>query len=262
MKDSFVFRREWRDAISGLPDEVRLEVYEAIIEYGTLGTLPSGLKQLAGLAFNFAKAALDRDIERYEEVRKKRSEAGRQHKGNQYTQNGTSVPKMEQMEQNGTNGTDNVNVNVNDIKEEPPKGGKKKGTLSSSSPKVLMQERKVKFIESLDTYTDAYGKEMIEAFISYWTEPNKSLTKMRYELERTWDTERRLATWAKNEAQFCVDKSKTKHAKQDETARVAREESERKTEELLKKRDEWTRQSVSHAEAMNSEEYRKAIAEA
>ena len=32
-------------------------------------------------------------------------------------------------------------------------------------------------------------------FHSYWTEPNKSKTKLRWELEKTWDTKRRLQTW-------------------------------------------------------------------
>lgn len=32
-------------------------------------------------------------------------------------------------------------------------------------------------------------------FHSYWTEPNKSKTRLRWEMERTWDTKRRLQTW-------------------------------------------------------------------
>ena len=50
----------------GLPDAVRLEIYEAIIEYGTSGTIPT-LKPTAMMAFNFMKMAIDRDKERYEE---------------------------------------------------------------------------------------------------------------------------------------------------------------------------------------------------
>lgn len=41
-----------------------------------------------------------------------------------------------------------------------------------------------------------YPDAMLKEFISYWTEPNKSKTKLRYELEKTWDTSRRLNTWA------------------------------------------------------------------
>ncbi len=33
------------------------------------------------------------------------------------------------------------------------------------------------------------------AFIEYWTEPNKSNTKMRFELEKTWDLSRRIKRW-------------------------------------------------------------------
>lgn len=40
------------------------------------------------------------------------------------------------------------------------------------------------------------------AFIDYWTEPNKSRTKMRFELQRTWETKRRLQTWIRNDKKF------------------------------------------------------------
>ena len=32
-------------------------------------------------------------------------------------------------------------------------------------------------------------------FIDYWTEPNKSGTKLRFELEKTWSIDRRLKRW-------------------------------------------------------------------
>ena len=44
-----------------------------------------------------------------------------------------------------------------------------------------------------------YPDTMLNDFIRYWTEPNKSGTKMRYELQPTWDTKRRLITWSKND---------------------------------------------------------------
>ena len=195
-KDTFVFRKEWKDAISGLPDEVRLEIYEAIIEYGTTGK-SSDLKPMAMLAFNFAKATLDRDVERYEEVKKKRSDAGKKHKGNQYTN------KMEQTEQNGTNGTngtDNVGVcgSSNEDKKKPPKGGKK----DAASAAALLESRKEDFYNTLIPFVSKYGKEMVRAFFDYWSEFNRSQTKMRYELEKTWQTSRRLATWAARDKNF------------------------------------------------------------
>ena len=43
-----------------------------------------------------------------------------------------------------------------------------------------------------------YPVAMLNEFILYWTEPNKSGTKMRYELEKTWDLKRRLERWSVN----------------------------------------------------------------
>ena len=43
-----------------------------------------------------------------------------------------------------------------------------------------------------------YPSQMLKDFILYWSEPNKSNTKMRFELEKTWDLKRRLERWAAN----------------------------------------------------------------
>lgn len=51
-------------------------------------------------------------------------------------------------------------------------------------------------------YSDRYPESMLEAFVSYWTEPNKSRTRLRYELEKTWDTGRRLVTWASRDRTY------------------------------------------------------------
>jgi len=43
-----------------------------------------------------------------------------------------------------------------------------------------------------------YPKEMKEDFLSYWLEESKS-GKTRQSMQKTWNTERRLKTWAKND---------------------------------------------------------------
>jgi len=53
-----------------------------------------------------------------------------------------------------------------------------------------------------------YEESILNGFIDYWTEPNKSNTKMKYELNKTWETKRRLKTWANNQKKW--DKPKTK----------------------------------------------------
>lgn len=90
---SFTFHEHWKNVLTGLPAKVRLEVYDAIIEYGLSGTLTE-LETTAGLAFTIFKNDIDNDNRRIKSIRAKRSEAGKRHKGNQY-----SKKKMEQMEQ-------------------------------------------------------------------------------------------------------------------------------------------------------------------
>ena len=42
----------------------------------------------------------------------------------------------------------------------------------------------------------------LEKFVSYWTEPNKSGTKVRWEMQKTFEVSRRLATWFGNAKGF------------------------------------------------------------
>ena len=39
---------------------------------------------------------------------------------------------------------------------------------------------------------------MINEFVDYWTEPNRSNTKFKQEGEKTWDSAKRLKRWSDN----------------------------------------------------------------
>lgn len=77
-------------------------------------------------------------------------------------------------------------------------------TLPEKTPSVkkTLEERYLEFRNSLMPFLSEYGKEMITEFYNYWTEPNQSKTKMRFEMEKTWDTARRLETWLKRSLGF------------------------------------------------------------
>lgn len=68
--------------------------------------------------------------------------------------------------------------------------------------KAATLSRKEAFYQSLIPFVGLYPKEMIRAFFDYWSEQNKSGTKMRFELEKTWELSRRLRTWEKKEYQY------------------------------------------------------------
>ena len=79
------------------------------------------------------------------------------------------------------------------------KKGNKDTKESVGAAKAATLLRKETFYQSLIPYVGKYPKEMIREFFDYWSEQNPSETKMRYELQKTWETSRRLSTWAKRE---------------------------------------------------------------
>ena len=62
--------------------------------------------------------------------------------------------------------------------------------------------RKEAFYRSLIPFVGIYGKEMVREFFDYWSETNRTQTRMRFEQERTWELKRRLAYWAKRDNNF------------------------------------------------------------
>ena len=58
-----------------------------------------------------------------------------------------------------------------------------------------------------DVLSFDYDENILNGFIDYWTEPNKSNTKMKYELNKTWQTSLRLKTWAANQKKWDKPKS-------------------------------------------------------
>lgn len=66
--------------------------------------------------------------------------------------------------------------------------------------KIIKKE--AKFKSEVFEFTGKYNEAMLNKFCTYWTEPNKSKTKMRFELEKVFDISRRLATWASRDNNF------------------------------------------------------------
>ena len=65
--------------------------------------------------------------------------------------------------------------------------------------KSSIEERKQAFNDSIRPFVGKYPNKMLREFFDYWSEPNPSKTKMRFELEKTWEINRRLSTWANRE---------------------------------------------------------------
>jgi hypothetical protein len=88
----------------------------------------------------------------------------------------------------------------------PLQGGTQGGTQAPSvqekekeKVEYTIEERKLKFADTLKPFLETYGKDMLNEFYAYWTEHNHKGKKMRFEMERAWGIERRLITWHKNQ---------------------------------------------------------------
>lgn len=60
-------------------------------------------------------------------------------------------------------------------------------------------------------YANEHDESTLKAFILYWTEPNRSKTKLRYELQKTFEIGRRLATWKANNEKYNNTTSEKPH---------------------------------------------------
>jgi hypothetical protein len=66
-----------------------------------------------------------------------------------------------------------------------------------------IEERRKNFYESIgSTYSDKYPKEMLLAFCNYWTEYNEGGKRMKFEMQKVFNTAMRLVTWNNNNKQF------------------------------------------------------------
>lgn len=106
-----------------------------------------------------------------------------------------------------------VNKPKNELKNEDtkpveaPKEDKPKKTKEEIA--AATEKRKEKFYQELVPYVATYGKDMIRKFYDYWSETNKSKTRMRCETEKTWDLNLRLQNWARRNKDFVTKQSGT-----------------------------------------------------
>ena len=108
-KNSFILYHDQKEVIDELDDEQAGKLFKAIYEYNVNKKII--LKGALKLVFIPFKTAFDRNDDKWDDIKQKRSNAGKNHTGNQYTRK-KETEQMEQVFQNGTNGT--VSVSVSD----------------------------------------------------------------------------------------------------------------------------------------------------
>ena len=185
-KKSFIAYSDWYGMFKQLPDEIAGKLIKHIFSYVN-DENPVSDDYVINALFEQIKATLKRDLEKWDAQKLQRSMAGKKSaevRSTKFNDRSTTVNEKERKQ------TVSVNVNVND---------NVKGNILV---KNNIEERKLKFAATLKPFLEIYGKDLLNDFYHYWTEPNKSNTKLNFELQKTWSVERRLNSWCKNEKNF------------------------------------------------------------
>lgn len=95
-------------------------------------------------------------------------------------------------------------ISVTETTQRKGKESKEKKSIKVARPALLktLDERKKDFEVSLIPFVTTFGPTLVRDFCNHWTEANPNGKKMRFEMERTFEVERRLTRWKQNEKRF------------------------------------------------------------
>jgi hypothetical protein len=233
-KKSFILYADLNHTLAKVPDDVAGRLFKVILEYVNDNNPTIEDDLLLEVLFEPIKQTLKRDLQRWEQFRFKQSEngkkGGRPLKNNHLTDAKNlhesidkqyDILKIEESEKNPKNPSLNlesqkslsVSVNVSDSVNDSVNASVTENVIVTEIKKNNIEERKLKFASTLKPFLDTYGKEMLNDFYLYWTEPTKLNNKFRQELQKTWGIERRLQTWYKNDFKNKEKSSEKKESK-------------------------------------------------
>ena len=204
-KKSFILYCDQKSVIDMLPDEIAGKLFKHIYAYVN-DENPTSDDLLINLVFEPIKLQLKRDLLKWEGSAETKSINGRLGNlkrwnedlhskviKNEITLEDAEIIAKHRKTSQGDNLQSppiaNIAVNVND---------NVNVTVTDNVKVNDIEQRKLKFASTLEIFLPQYGRETLNKFYGYWTEPNKSNTKFRQELEKTWDLNRRLERWVSN----------------------------------------------------------------
>lgn len=172
-----------------LPDDIAGRLFKHIYAYVN-DENPTSDELLINLVFEPIKLQLKRDLKDWESEKTQRSDAGKKGMEARWAKHNEvkkSITTDNTVINPITNITDTVTVNVTDTV-----------TVKENT----IEHRKLKFADSLKPFLEKYGKDLCNDFYKYWTQPNKSGSKFKQELEKTWELSYRLERWSQNDKSF------------------------------------------------------------
>ena len=190
-KNTIVIYKDWKNIFEKLTDEEAGRLIKHLFRFVNDENPESD--RLIELVFEPIKLTLKRDLKHWETVIEKRREAGK--KG--------GIASGETRKQNEANEANALIVKQNQANEAD-------SVIDIDSVIVIEKEKKIDrivfiekiqkdFYQSLTPFVKEFGRDVLREFYEYWSEPNKSKTKIKFQLEKTWDARLRLLRWVKND---------------------------------------------------------------
>jgi hypothetical protein len=181
-RKGFNFYRSYYDVYNELETiEDKIAFIDALLDRQFLGIKPTNLIGMAKFAYISQTNAIDSQVKGYEDKTKTiltPTQGG--------SVGGSEPPCLQEKEK------------------------EKEKVKEKEDSKSSLETRSLAFKETLRPFISKYGVDMVKNFYGYWSEPNQTKRKMKYELEKTWDTSRRLETWSKRENNFFYSKQEVK----------------------------------------------------
>jgi predicted RNA-binding protein with RPS1 domain len=171
-KKTIVIYADYLATFDKLTDEEAGRLIKHLLRY--VNDLNPESDRMTQLLFEPMRQQLKRDLEKWEQVKGKRSESGKAGANKRWQTIANAKKDIAKIAVN-----DNVNVNV-----------------------IKIEERKQKFALMLKPFVEKYGREFIKDFYLYWSEETQDHKHLKYELEKTWSLERRLSTWETNAKKY------------------------------------------------------------
>lgn len=227
MKKSFLIYDDWGDLVETLPDEDKGRVFSALFRFSATGEVNDLSNPAADMLLKVMVKQLRDDKEKYD----RKCEKNKENSAKRFIDGYRTI----------SNDNDGYRTMTDKDKDKELDKDKEKDSLKDKEKTILTDgkkesekvaaeaatsARKEKFYASLVPFVDKYGKDMIRDFFDYWSEMNRSKSKMRFEQQSTWELALRLKTWADREkipkkegnpkvGVILTDNSLTKYKKED-----------------------------------------------
>lgn len=155
-RESFVFYRSFRDAFRDLDKDVRLRMYEAIIDYG-LDLIEPHFEGIEKVLWTLIRPQLEANNKRFENGCKGGAPIGNQNARKQQKNNKKTTEKQPKNNQKQPNVNENVNVNVNENENVNTKEINSFGSTLQNA-KIDSQEPKIDFLRILNAWNTALAE--------------------------------------------------------------------------------------------------------